>query len=92
MNKKCGEAQNEWYPTRLLHIGLKGRHMRLILTREEAPAGPYVTLSHRWNQHPYVKLQSSTIKQLQSQIDMLSPPKSFQDAVRIARYLNLNYL
>jgi len=51
-----------------------------------------MTLSHRWGSERYTMLQSSTITQLQRAIDVVRLPRPFQDAIRIARHLGIQYL
>jgi hypothetical protein len=40
------ERKLDWWPTRLLDLGNSGDNLRLIVTSETQPSGPYVTLSH----------------------------------------------
>jgi len=91
-HKRCKENMHSWFPTRLLSLGPKGRYIRLIITKDNPPNGPYMTLSHRWTEERYTKLQSSTAMQLQQAIDVVRLPKTFQDAVRVCRHLNIHYL
>jgi hypothetical protein len=38
--------ENRWFPTRLLSIGNRNSEIKLIITENDRPDGPYVTLSH----------------------------------------------
>lgn len=91
-HKGCQNNGLSWFPTRLLDIGTRGKHVRLIVTAKDPPTGPYMTLSHRWSSARYTMLESSTMAQLQKRVDVLPLPASFQDAIRVARYLGVNYI
>ena len=88
---KCGRNRETWYPTRLLCLS-EVEVVKLIISKHSPPKGPYVTLSHRWPNQPFTKLNSSTIVQLQHGIDISSLPHVFQDAITVARHLHINYL
>jgi hypothetical protein len=51
-----------------------------------------MTLSHRWGEQIYTKLESSTMTQLQNAVDVVSLPRVFQDAIKIAAELKIQYL
>lgn len=91
-HKECQNNDLSWFPTRLLDIGTRGKHVRLIVTAKDPPTGPYMTLSHRWSSARYTKLESTTMAQLKKRIDVLQLPASFQNAIRVARYLGVNYI
>ena len=91
-HKKCRENGESWYPSRLLRLGPQDREAKLIISKDSPPTGPYMTLSHRWGPHSYTKLKASTMVQLQSFIDVASLPQIFQDTIKIAGYLGINYL
>lgn len=91
-HRECRDERPPWFPTRLLDIGTETGSVRLIVTADATPKGPYMTLSHRWSSETYTKLQSSTIAQLQTSVDVMHLPKSFQDAIRIARHLGVGYI
>ena len=91
-HESCRDNRTHWFPTRLLNLGANDSNVRLITTADNPPDGPYVTLSHRWGNHQYTKLESSTIVQLQSAIDIFRLPQTFQDAISIARHIGIRYL
>ncbi|PYH51302.1 HET domain-containing protein [Aspergillus niger CBS 101883] len=82
-----------WYPTRLLHLASDGQ-VKLVITKSTCPKGPYVTLSHRWQQnaHRFTMLLSSTIQQMQQGINVRRLPRTFQDAILLTRRLGVEYL
>lgn len=88
----CKSFNNDWFPTRLIYIGSHDRDVKLIISEESPPNGPYMSLSHRWGSQVYTKLDSTTITQLQSAIDIGALPQVFQEAIKVARFLGINYM
>jgi hypothetical protein len=83
------------YPTRLLDLSpLDKLHgpLRLILSKEDAPRGGYMTLSHRWGSQEIVTLNSQNLDNFREKIDFEKLPKTFQDAAIITRKLGIRYL
>ncbi|KIV89828.1 hypothetical protein PV10_07198 [Exophiala mesophila] len=91
-HENCKRGQRSWYPTRLLHFESKAQNVKLIVSKENPPNGPYVTLSHRWGQHKYETLKPSTMQRLKKGIDAVTLPQIFQDAIQIAQALGVHYL
>ena len=91
-HEKCRQKDQAWFPTRLLSLGLQTSEVRLVITSESPPNGPYMTLSHRWSRQKYKKLESSTMTQLQRAVNVIRLPQVFQDAIKIARHLGIHYL
>jgi hypothetical protein len=91
-HKTCaGVTDNpHWYPTRLLKI--VGDSVRLIETSEETPTGPYVTLSHCWGKVQFLTLKQHNFREFKESIPSDRLPKTFQDAVGIAKRLRVNYI
>jgi Heterokaryon incompatibility protein (HET) len=91
-HKKCRVDTEVWYPSRLLHLDRHTRIVKLILTKHKLLKGHYMTLSHRWGPTSYVQLESSTMAQLQKNVDVAGLPKVFQDTIALAYYLGIQYL
>lgn len=92
-HKRClGQRQIPWYPTRLLYLDPGTSAIRLIITNDNPPDGPYMTLSHRWGTTKYTKLTSKTLEDFKNRIDATSLPRCFQDAIEGTRYLGIKYL
>ncbi|PYI02576.1 HET-domain-containing protein [Aspergillus sclerotiicarbonarius CBS 121057] len=89
-------SENSWYPTRLLHLASDGQGagVKLVITKGARLKGPYVTLSHRWQQnaHRFPMLRTSTIQQMQQGINVRRLPRAFQDAILLTRRLGVEYL
>ncbi|RSL40661.1 hypothetical protein CEP53_013232 [Fusarium sp. AF-6] len=91
-HKDCVSSHRIWYPTRLLDLNAPEAAMKLIISKETPPAGPYVTLSHRWGNHVYEQLTSHSEGRFKTSIDISTLPRVFQDAINMTRRLNVRYL
>jgi hypothetical protein len=92
---KCNECvvKPQWYPTRLLDIGLSNDST--ICLRATATAGlngPYVALSHCWGQSRLLTLTSESMEHFRYGIGMHELPKTFWEAVYVFRRLGVQYL
>lgn len=91
-HKKCKKSYESWYPRRLLYIEHPSQKVRLIISKDHLPNGKYMTMSYRWGSQRYAKLESSTMAQLQSAVDVPNLPQVFQDTIQIAYDLGIQYL
>lgn len=84
--------QPSFYPTRLLE--LRKSSVRLVLTEQQAPRGPYAALSYCWGPPPYtfIRLTTSKIEPLQAGILDVQLPLAFQEAIKFTRSLGIRYL
>lgn len=77
-------------PTRLLEIRSS---IRLRRGCELPSETKYATLSHCWGEGGVAfKLTKATLREFSDTIDQRSLPKTFEDAIIIARHLGINYL
>lgn len=86
-----------WCPTRLLNIGDPSRKIDLFIieTRPSRPSKnfpPYLTLSHCWGKGSIAKLTKSNLKELKKRIPASLMPKTFRDAMTIARCLKVQHV
>ncbi|KAL8678594.1 MAG: hypothetical protein Q9186_005056 [Xanthomendoza sp. 1 TL-2023] len=83
-----------YYPTRLVEILSPGKStdLRLCLTHEEQPTGPYMTLSHRWGTASFLKLTLANLTDLVKGLSITDLPQTFQDAITVVRRLGCKYL
>jgi hypothetical protein len=94
----CGVLkQPDWYPTRLLDLGESDgtnfpSTIKLIQTQDSPPIGPYITLSYCRGSTPLLQLDSHSLATFKAGISISSLPKTFADAVEVARYLRIRYL
>ncbi len=82
-------------PLRLLDVGQRsGRtDFRLVYGEMLPPQeSRYMTLSHCWGVEPILKLTSANLDAFCNGMSETQLPKSFQDAISIARYLDIRYL
>ncbi|KAN0116773.1 HET domain containing protein [Hyaloscypha variabilis] len=91
-HQRCkANRQFENFPTRLLHLSSSA--IRMIETASERPKEPYAALSHCWGQHPnQLRLTVDTYDTFRHGIELAALPKTFGDAVEVARSLGINYL
>ena len=82
------------FPTRLLEIGDSETHtsVRIITTDKDPRAGEYMTLSHCWGAAQFITLRKDNLAELGQGIQLERLPKTFQDAVAVARWFNIRYL
>ena len=94
-----------WWPTRLLYIGdlgdgylgnqdLSHHRVKLHLTQHQQPEGFYTTLSHCWGKtEEMLKLTDMNHKyRVENGFSFAEIPKTFQDAVRLSRFLGAGYI
>ncbi|KAI0385026.1 heterokaryon incompatibility protein-domain-containing protein [Hypomontagnella monticulosa] len=94
-----------WWPTRLLYIGnindgdLTGDNtgslkVQLCLKQDQQPEGPYMTLSHCWGlSQEMLKLTRDTYEhRIKEGFFYAELPKTFQDAIRLCRFLGSKYI
>jgi hypothetical protein len=86
----CAVQEQSFLPTRLLDLGdfeLSGK-VRLILSANLGQSTRYVTLSHCWGGDVPLQLNEGTKKELFHGIDHNKMPKTFHDAIQVARWAN----
>ncbi|KAF5710986.1 hypothetical protein FGLOB1_5210 [Fusarium globosum] len=88
----CSSLSVDWYPTRLLDLAGDEDRINVVLTQEERPTGPYMTLSHRWSDYKYEKLTSQSLSRFRPSIDTSCLPRVFQQAIEVTRSLQIRYL
>jgi len=77
-------------PTRVLDVAT---NQDMVFLRETAgQKGKYLALSHSWGSTHRLTLTSANLAVLKGGILLSDIPKTFQDAVQIARELNIAYL
>jgi len=85
-----------WRPARLLQIEPGGTGILRLCTRAEADASyftlPYMTLSYRWGHHSNFLLQETTLETFKRGFPISTLPRTFQDAVEIARHLSIQFI
>lgn len=81
------------YPTRILNISAaRGEKFSLELSENLSKLPEYVTLSHCWNRSMPLKLETGNIDELKAGMPLSKLSKRFQDAVKIARWMGIDYI
>ncbi|OCL02287.1 HET-domain-containing protein, partial [Glonium stellatum] len=88
---------NMWKPSRLLDLGIlhEPGPIHLIISEEhfgKTSDREYTTLSHCWGTLDILKLKKDNIEALRKGFEINDLPKSFQDAIKVARYLQIRYM
>ncbi|KAK7916913.1 heterokaryon incompatibility protein [Apiospora marii] len=86
----CRSNRKHRAPTRLISIG--NGNIRLMLTDEMEQVPAYAALSYCWGLEPFIMLTSETIDAFMIAIPDCQLPKTFRDAIFIARGLGISYI
>ncbi|TGO72785.1 hypothetical protein BELL_0419g00070 [Botrytis elliptica] len=79
--------------TRLLRIDEDEKYLRLVMTKEEVVKGShYSTLSHCWGNSDILKLTISNLESFKAGISLKRLPKTFIEAIFVARKLSIPYI
>ncbi|KAF7948818.1 hypothetical protein EAE96_008005 [Botrytis aclada] len=80
-------------PTRLLRIDEDEKNVRLVVTKEEVVQDSrYSTLSHCWGNDDILKLTMSNLESFKAAISLERLPKTFIEAIFVARKLSIPYI
>ncbi|KAH7086741.1 heterokaryon incompatibility protein-domain-containing protein [Paraphoma chrysanthemicola] len=93
--RKATPKAKRFVPTRLLDIsGSSETPIRLIETASTSVQGPYCSLSHCWGPEPrFIKLlQDNKKHHLTKGVEWHLLPKNFQEAIEVARTLDVGYI
>lgn len=95
-HRACNQpVGTQWHPTRLVDVGSYGNTpdvVRLVTKDTGSLSGSYVTLSHCWGEAEFLKLQKANVEILRSGFGLELLPKTFQDAIVVARRLKVPYV
>ncbi len=79
-------------PTRLIDVGANDHHTRLCDRVQIDSESKYMTLSHCWGRKMPKRLLTEDLPGMKQSIVINELPKTFQDAITVARYLGVRYL
>ena len=79
-------------PTRVIGIGNLSAPVKPHLEEYSRAKGPYIALSHRWGSSKVVRTIKNTLEEHKKQIPWNKMSKTFQDAIDIARKVDVQYL
>jgi hypothetical protein len=92
--RKATPKAKHFVPTRLLDIsGPPEKPVRIIETTSTPVHSPYCSLSHRWGKPDFVQLHiENRLRFMEKGVDWHLLPKNFQEAIEIARSLEVCYI
>ena len=91
-HKECARSRQVNLPPRVLDVGLPDGSQRPCLVDGMGKKGEYLTLSHVWGGNTYGLTTTANIKERESAILPSSLPRTFRDAIVIARNLRFRYI
>ena len=93
--RKAMTSSPRFVPTRLLDIsGPPESPMKIVETAKTLVRGPYASLSHCWGLEKFVELVPETYKQFveENGVPWHKLTKNFQEAIEVARFLDIEYV
>ncbi|CAN9195591.1 unnamed protein product [Alternaria alternata] len=96
-NQQNGRSQGA-SPTRLIYVGHADPEVLRLYIPQKKEGVKYTTLSHRWGSHPPTKddprycTTDGNLRARLNGFNLSELPKTFQDAVRVTRELDIEYL
>jgi hypothetical protein len=92
----CGQSPDCVLPTRLLDISPRLDSSVILVTTQSLPISPevplYATLSHCWGVKHFIKTTLSNVSSFTTSIPFDDLPRTFQDAISLARELGIKYI
>lgn len=89
-HQSCGSGEMRPLPTRVLDLGGETPSLNIYESRNEL--GRYGCLSHCWGSSQPVITESSNLDRHKERVEWSALPKTFQDAISFARYLQIRFL
>ncbi|KAH6887103.1 heterokaryon incompatibility protein-domain-containing protein [Thelonectria olida] len=87
----CSRPKPDLMPTRLLDVGDEDSPCLRLVSGRTSP-GKYVALSHCWGGSQPLITTRDNVREFHVWIDAARLPKTFADAVRVARRLGIRYV
>ncbi|KAF2468285.1 HET-domain-containing protein [Lindgomyces ingoldianus] len=93
-SRKGQSSSERFIPTRLLDIsGPPESPIRVVETKLTPINGPYVSLSHCWGVKEFITLRTGTLDRFKTEgVPWDLFPKNFQEAIEVARFLNVGHI
>lgn len=92
-HNRCRARSASYVPTRILDLRQAILQPDLVLFETHSqPIGCYACLSYCWGPSQPLKTTKANLEDMTNRISWSSLPRSFQDAVFVARQLNIDYL
>lgn len=91
--RQSRQEVSAFVPTRVLDVGYAEASTICLLQNEDCvKMMPYIALSHCWGGSQPFKLTRATVARLKAGIQLTDLPKTFQDAIYVARKMQIQYL
>ncbi|KAH7327167.1 heterokaryon incompatibility protein-domain-containing protein [Rhexocercosporidium sp. MPI-PUGE-AT-0058] len=91
-HQSCQTAKTS-LPTRVLDVDLHGtQDVKLYEPRAVEETGRYIALSHCWGGHEIIKTTSANLTIMKKNINWDALPRTFQDAIKVARELQVRWV
>jgi len=88
----CQQSAMPVLPSRVLDVGVTSSIPDLRLLTTHGKSGKYIDLSHRWGIDQTFSTKKASLLERENSIDFDALPKTFQDAVIVARSIDVRYL
>jgi Heterokaryon incompatibility protein (HET) len=90
-HQRCKITGDQQLPTRILDVG-RSRSDEIVLRETVNQNGRYLCLSYCWGGEKFINTTRENIESHKKRIPWAMMPRTFQDAVEIARELEINYI
>lgn len=91
-----GGPETSWLPTKLIDIGNTQQCIPRLVTSNSIRADTgnirYISLTHRWDSKPLLKLTSQNLQSLEREIPMQSLSAVFRELLQFAKSLGVRFL
>ncbi|KAF2824701.1 HET-domain-containing protein [Ophiobolus disseminans] len=87
-------APGSWAPTRLLDVGTAKDDPIILVNGSTClvDSQPYATLSHFWGRNQIINARMDNIQEFHQGIQFATLPKTWRDAIYVARSIGIRYL
>jgi hypothetical protein len=86
------DATSPRYPTRLLSLTCRSRSKVALVDTDDNTHGDYFSLSHCWGGLQPLRLTHRSEQSLRDGVEISNLPKTFQDAIKLCRQLDIAYI
>ncbi|KAH7166370.1 heterokaryon incompatibility protein-domain-containing protein [Dactylonectria macrodidyma] len=94
-NHQCCQPPTGALPSRVIDLNLLDNLDKVCLVETDgSQKGRYIALSHCWGTNPsgHMKMTRDTLPEYVGGVAVESLPKTFQDAIKVTRHLDIRYL
>jgi len=91
-HSRCKQPDSPPLPTRVIDVGPADGSEEPKLVETRGSCGRYLALSHCWGKVQPLKTTTANLDERMREIPWASIPKTFQDAITVARRLNTQYI